>query len=266
MTETAHAAAVPPDGPTLFARFAFPPNQLGYCGPDDHGALLEYAATGEVDGGLRQLAQGFEGAWPYLELIAGSNRIDDPLDRRVVDAYWIGNDLLEHVPLLDVGLSVTDRFRGRAGRLWEQLAAAVTPEARLCHAFHVFAVYPWVGLLRSGSVEQPLHVLDRCRIRWGQVVEATGDRVLVRTRPLTWEATTMTIGLGEPTIEEVTASRDGLGLVHDLEVGEWVALHWDWVCDRLSPSRLARLRHYHDVALGGVNTTEAAARLPWEEH
>ncbi len=24
--------------------------------------------------------------------------------------------------------------------------------------------------------------------------------------------------------------------------GDWVALHWDWVCDRLSPRQLANLR------------------------
>ena len=57
-------------GPLLFARYAYPPNALGYCGPQDHRALLEYAAAGVVDRGLRELAQGFDGAWPYLRLIA----------------------------------------------------------------------------------------------------------------------------------------------------------------------------------------------------
>ena len=41
--------------------------------------------------------RGFEGAYPYLELIASENGIADPLDARVVEAYWLGNDLLEHV-------------------------------------------------------------------------------------------------------------------------------------------------------------------------
>ena len=27
-------------GPVLFARYAYPPNALGYCGPDDPAALL----------------------------------------------------------------------------------------------------------------------------------------------------------------------------------------------------------------------------------
>ncbi len=29
-------------GPLLFGHYAFPPNRLGYCGPDDHEALFEY--------------------------------------------------------------------------------------------------------------------------------------------------------------------------------------------------------------------------------
>ena len=35
------------------------------------------------------------------------------------------------------------------------------------HSLHVFAVYPWLGLLRGGMDGPPLEVLDRCRIRWG---------------------------------------------------------------------------------------------------
>jgi len=50
------------DGPLLFARYAYPPNELGgYCG-GDHRALLEQTSAGVVDGGLRQALQGFEGA------------------------------------------------------------------------------------------------------------------------------------------------------------------------------------------------------------
>src|ERR1039458_5353739 len=88
----------PADGPLLFARYAYPPNALGYCGPGDSQSLLELGADpGSVgnDEGLRRLARRFEGAWPYVELIAAANRIEDPLDLRVVEAYWIGNELLD---------------------------------------------------------------------------------------------------------------------------------------------------------------------------
>lgn len=83
------APAGPPlAGPLLFVRYAYPPNSLGYCGPADSRAFYEYGAAGVVDRGLVELAQAFHGAWPYLELIAGASGIADPLDRRVVEAYW----------------------------------------------------------------------------------------------------------------------------------------------------------------------------------
>jgi len=64
------------DDPLLFARYAYPPNELGYCGGEDHRALLEQPSAGVVDGDLRQMLREFEGGWPYLELIAAANHLD----------------------------------------------------------------------------------------------------------------------------------------------------------------------------------------------
>ena len=227
-------------GPTLFARFAYPPNSLGYCGPDEHRTLLEYAAAGVVDGDLRSLARGFDGAWPYLELIAAANGIGDPLDRRVVEAYWLGNDLLEHVPMSLLATSLESRFRGPAGRDWPRLSEVITAAPLPQHGFHVFAVYPWVGLLRGSGGGEPLHVLDRCRIRWGRVQQVFDDRATVRVRPLAWNG--RTLALGPSMIETALTSRDGYALPGPLQPGDAVALHWEWVCDRLSPRQVASLR------------------------
>lgn len=84
-------------GPVLFARFAYPPNSLGYCGPDDSAAVRDYAVTGTADRGLAELAGMFSGALPYLQLIAAASHIADPLDERVVHAYWLGGPQLERV-------------------------------------------------------------------------------------------------------------------------------------------------------------------------
>src|SRR3954447_20143726 len=102
-----------PGGPVLFARYAYSPNRLGLCGPDDAEALFGEATVGHDDRELRRLAQGFEGAYPYLQLIAEANGIEDPLDRRVVDAYWLGSGLLEHVAPGLVADSLRMRFRPR---------------------------------------------------------------------------------------------------------------------------------------------------------
>jgi Family of unknown function (DUF6390) len=110
-----------PAGPLLFARYAYPPNALGYCGADETRTLLEYGDAGVADAGLAELARTFEGAWPCLTLIAGANGIADPLDPRVVEAYWVGNDLLDHVTPGTLARHVEERFRGRIGRSWARL-------------------------------------------------------------------------------------------------------------------------------------------------
>ncbi|MEP6630559.1 MAG: DUF6390 family protein [Lapillicoccus sp.] len=237
----------------LFTRYAFPPNSHGYCGPNDSAGFLGYGLSGGVDPGFRQLAQAFQGAWPYLELIAGATGIADPLDRRVVEAYWVGNRLLDSVGVTPMGNSMEDRFRHRTGPRFSSLAEGVQAGGLPHHSFHVFCIYPWTGLLgesRPGA-EHALMVLDRCRIRWGQVTAVQGDQVVVRSRALTWTGGRLL--LGEPGVEAAVRTLDGGGLVNELAVGDWVSLHWEWVCDRLDPRQLSMLQHYTALHLAMVN-------------
>ena len=241
-------------GPVLFVRYAHPPHALGYCGPGRPTEMLAQAAyvdaTGGDDRGVRQLAAGFEGAWPYLQLIAAANGIADPLDPRVVSAYWVGNRLLDQVRPALLFDSMESRFRSRAGGSWWKLSEVVSVEAVPHHNFHVFAVYPWVGLLRSGRVvDEPLLVLDRCRIRWGQVTEVEEARVHVVSRPLAYDG--RRLGLGTPVTEVAARHPDGIG--PHLEAGDFVSLHWDWVCDRLDGGGLAALQRYTDRTLRVAN-------------
>jgi hypothetical protein len=217
-------------GPLFFARYAFPPNERGYCGPADNAALGGYAQAGVTDPGLTQLAKQFEGAWPYLELIAAANGIADPLDGRVVEAYWVGNSLLENAPVAEYGAFLDERFR-RGGRAWESIPAGAMPH----HCFHVFFVYPWYGMLREGRTEPSLQVLDSCRISWGRVV--TVEPAVVLRRSLTWDG--RVLALGSPVPCQVRA-----GFVTGLRPGDWVSLHWSRVCDRLSARQLRALRRY----------------------
>jgi hypothetical protein len=245
-------SAAADDGPLMFVRYAYPPNSLGYCGPDDLAAFREYAAAGVVDRGLVQLAQAFSGAWPYLELIAAGCGIKDPLDCRVVEAYWVGNDLLNRVPVTKVGDSMADRFRARAGHKFQYLAEGVLAGGVPHHSFHVFGVYPWVTLLGDDrKAKHALMVLDRCRIRWARVSTVHGDQAVVDYRPLVWDGRLLT--LGEPTKEMGRLTLDGTSLAHDVKPGDWVALHWDWVCDRLTPRQLRSLRDFTQRHLDMVN-------------
>lgn len=228
-------------GLQLFARYAYPPNERGYCGPDDHRELLEYRTDGRIDGGLAQLARAFTGPWPYLKLMAERTGVGDPFHHKIVEAYWVGNELLDQIGTLDFGNSIEEKFRSRMGSKWPGLAEAI-PGGVPHHSFHVFVTYPWVGLLTESDRGEPLEILDKCRIRWGQVQRVAEGQAVVKSRPLTWDG--RTLALGEPRLETATVAIDGLGFTESLQVGEWVSLHWTWVCDRLNERQLASLRRY----------------------
>lgn len=244
-------------GPVLFARYAYPPNALGYCGPADPAALLGNAGeAGAGEGGsvaeLAALARRFDGAWPYLTLIAGANHRADPLDRAVVQAYWIGNRLLEGVPGGVFASHLEQRFRPRVGpREFPDLAELAVLGGRPHHNFHVFAVYPWVGLLRSGPAEHPLRVLNSCRIRWGHVLSVHSGHAVVRSRPLRWTGTELVLGPARP--ESATVAVPAGGLAPRVRPGDTVALHWDWVCDVLTAGQARALRRYTLLTLDLVN-------------
>lgn len=197
------------------------------------------------------MARGFAGAWPYLELIAGATGVGHPLDRRVVEAYWLGSSLLHRIDMRTFGTSLMDRFRRRAGPGWSFMAEAIPVGALPTHSFHVFGVYPWVGLLRGERVEHPLHVLDRCRVRWGRVIAVDGDEATVASQPLTWDGSRLR--LGDYRAERVSRSSGGLGLADAVQPGDWVSLHWDWICDRLSRRQLVNLRRYSMLQLDVTN-------------
>ncbi len=233
-------------GALRFARYAYPPNALGYCGPGDSAALLGYADAGVSDTGLVDLARRFAGAWPYLALIGAANQARDPLDPAVVEAYWLGNGLLENVAPPLFAAHLRDRFEERAGAAWTDLATLAVLGGRAHHNFHVFAVYPWVGMLRAGFTEDPLRVLNNCRVRWGTIRAVGGGYAEVESSPLTWDG--HGLHLGPPRVELATTSP-----AQALSIGDTVSLHWDWVCETLSARQSVMLRGYTTSQLRLVN-------------
>jgi hypothetical protein len=246
-------------GALLFARYAYPPNALGLCGADSPGTLLEYGDAGESDAGLAQLARTFEGAWPYLALIAERNCLEDPLDPRVVEAYWVGNHLLSRVPGDALAKHVVERFHGRLGSAEETIRTVAAAGAVPHHCFHVFAVYPWLGLLRGGMVEHPLHVLDQCRTTAARVLSRAGDEADVLAPPLLWEDGELR--LGAPALRRVRWRTGTRSFVAPPEPGDLVSLHWDFVCDVLTPSRAGRLDRITRHVIALVNRGDGRGSL-----
>jgi hypothetical protein len=209
----------------LFARYAYPPNELGYCGPPDASKLLAGSAR---QPSVAEHAQGFDGAWPYLEDIARAVGVDDPLDTDVVRNYWLGGPLLEHVDGTRLLARLRRAFAGQPTGLLDGLTA--TEGVCATHSFHVFIVYPWVRFLGADPTT-PLRILQSCRIRWGTVDSVEDEHAVIISPPVLFDGGLL---LGEPVAETVRWRRDGTSLAPRPVPGQVVAAHWDWLCGDLT--------------------------------
>lgn len=236
------------DGLLLFARFAFMPNRLGYCGADVNAELLAYLKEGAADARLRRHLQTFAGALPYLRLIAESNGIPDPFDRRVVEAYWIGNDLLETVDWTRYARHLHDLLRGRVRpSVMELLASKPQEGARAHHAFHVLEVSARLGL-PGGDAS-----LDHCRIGWGAVTAVEPGALVVSACPIVTRDGRLALGEARPT--RVLRAIGDDRFLDGASSGDLVAFHWGWACVRLTPAQAAALERYTRGMLALANQT-----------
>jgi hypothetical protein len=215
----------------MFARYAYAPNALGYCGRP-LGATLR---DGSVDG-VRTAATKFSGAWPYLQVLSRMTGIADPLDYRLVESYWLGGGVGADLDPGEFVDALPAIIGPQAGRYWSHLGPDLVPEAAANHCFHVFGVYPWSRLLGRGLDEHPLGVLDNCRITGGTVLSRGGDDVEVLCQRLIWDGGEL--ALSDPSARRLDVWTDGYSAVPDVAAGDEVAIHWGRLCGRLPPAQI----------------------------
>jgi len=238
-------------GEVLFGRYAFSPNELGYCGPAGAQALAAVARRESIDFDVRRVASRFSGAWAYQVVIAGMLGLD-PLDAEVVRGYWTGNAASAGLDRREFWDRLIAVIGPQAGSYWKHLDDRLAVEAAPSHAFHVLGVYPWTRLLATGRPE-PVDVIDSCCIRPGRVVAVGADgRVEVESNELRFGDGRLSLESAEPKFVESL-------FVPDLAVGDRVALHWGAVCDRLTAAEALVLSDQLGEQVERVNVRLAAA-------
>jgi hydrogenase maturation factor len=226
------------EGTLRFIRYGFMPNRLRYCGGDDNRTLFEYAIAGVSDPGLQPLLRQFNGALPYLQLIARCNGIADPFDARVVEAYWIGNELLDGVEVRQLYDALLERFgKQLTGRTRELVLGKAPAGAQPHHSFHVLDVYG-----RVGELDKTLHTLDACRVSWGHVSQVVGAELVVERLAIVQDAGKLV--LGQARTERVLRQVEGRGFVDQAQPGDWVSIHWGWVCEVLDQRQQRQLERF----------------------
>jgi hypothetical protein len=223
------------DGYVKFARYAIPPNSLGYCGDSRPGDLVEMLWAPDARRDLHHALRQFTGATPHLAEIALENGRTGLFDYPVVEAYWVGNHLLRQTDGARWAHRVESRQRDSAGlRLLSGLFEDSPSGTWQHHSFQVFK-----SMQARPEFTDRLYSMDQCRIGWGRIERIGGDRIHVRRRPLIETRDGICLGPAEPVA--LRLAWPDLALREELSVGDWVSTHWGWVCERLTTRDLSNL-------------------------
>ena len=230
------------DGLLRCSRYAFGPNRFHYCGPDANSELAAHIKHKEADPALASLLAAFQTMYPYLCHISQANKISDPFDVRVVEAYWIGNKLLDSVDkqkfyrYLIEGQELQKRLGSKSFALVaEKIGKGAVPH----HSFHVLDIWK-----RTGHIARP-HTLESmalCIISWGAVKQVDGMFLFVETEPLIYEMGKLALGV--PVIQKIVR---GLGAPIDIDeakIGDIITMHWGVPCEVVTHVQARMLKKY----------------------
>lgn len=230
------------DGLLRCTYYAFGPNRLHYCGPDANREVLAYMKNGTSNTGLHYLLKSFQTLYPYLRHIAWNNNIKDPFDDRVVEAYWIGNELLERVNKKKFYhyLLEEQKIKKKHGiRFFDSLTETLKIQAVPHHSFHVFNAWK-----HTGSLEEIVNNLDSCRISWGKVIEIDGANITIETEPLVYNYSQKQFSFGELIQKKISRGLDANYEIEQLKIGQMITLHWGMPCEVITSTQLDTLKKY----------------------
>jgi len=230
------------DGILRCSRYAFGPNRLHYCGPDKNSEIKAYINEGAKDAGLEHLISKFQTLYPYLKYIARTNNIKDPFDGRVVEAYWLGNNMLEKIDqksfyrhLLE-DHKIKHKMGGKSFTIVEdKIGKGAVPH----HSFHVFNVWKRTG---HDDREHTLESMDECRVSWGKVIEIDGPFVTVSTEPLLY--TDKKLFIGTPIKRKLVRRLEAEYDIEQITVGNFVSIHWGVICEVITEEQILNLKKY----------------------
>lgn len=221
--------------------YSLKPHELGYCGPqcvkDSKNILKKYLLGDDFPReNIVNLLNGFKGATSYYSLLAKLNNIKNIYDEKIVEAYWVGNELSNSVTTEDLKKMILYNFVG-PDLLTKDKAKSIIekiPEDIIFHhSFHVFFVSAV-----SGRVSIVRQKRDECKVSWGEVIDILKDRkkIRVKTKKLFPEdkKEIKTIDLNEQFVPRIKE--------RDL-----VSFHWGRVSEKLSQKKFNNLVKYTKI-------------------
>jgi len=242
----------PVDGLLRACRYSFATNRLNYCGPENAFQTFQaFIAAGPAPAQapqIRKLLEGFAGLNVYLDLIASANN-RDPFDAEVIEAYWLGNRLLDAIPFDRFKSVLSDRLpkAGLPKAIVESKVARMKPTFNAHHSFHVL----YINFI-TPKVPKIVENLDACLPLTGKIVEVRGNQLVLAAKRLVRDAPGAHSAQGfsfEPVLKTVENP-----FIERPQAGELVSFHWSTAVERLSQTQAAALQRYTLANVETVNS------------
>ncbi len=230
----------------LVAKYSFITNKLRYCGPhDSYLRFLDYIKNPSKQLGeeIKSYIKRFEGLQPYLHLIAKKHNLNE-FDHKVVEAYWLGNDLLDEFNQEDLKEIIKALSERGLPKSYAEKLCTNIPNMTPHHSFNV--IYVGVGKV-TGSVKFNIKNINNCLIRLGEIVEVTNNKVTVKQKPYVYDENKLI--LSEETEEELDYLPDFVSL----SKGDIVSIHWNFVVDKLNTEQHNNLIKYTNYNINELN-------------
>lgn len=219
----------------LAARFALPPNSLGYCGK---GSAPERFKSCILDGKCETVGNEIDKfivLGPYLKTlseITSKNRFSYP----VVEAYWLGNHELKKTKPEDYDI-LLNAFAKQGVPLWFINGLRDNKPVKFV-PYHLFQVLH-VGVGRvSGAVPYNMDSINNCMIRWGKVEKISKDKLTVNLNSLKKVGKKLKLILKK---NNVSYRPDFLV---GLKISDIVAVHWKQAVKKLTDSEVTKLEFW----------------------
>ena len=161
----------------LESRFSLPPNSLGYCGQNPAAANFKQCIIEGQCNDVGNEVTKFIVLHPYLKTLAKITG-HQCFPTRVIEGYWIGNDLLKKAKPQHYELLLENFAKqGVPDFLIDELAQKKPKQLFPTHLFQVLHV----GVGRaSRSVPFNIQTINNCMIRWGKVKKRKENKAEVQ--------------------------------------------------------------------------------------
>ena len=242
------------DGVLFHAKHAFMPNSLGYCGPDEKGQIQRDLEGDRSNEELVQTLKKFEAAYPFLRLIAKSAG-RQVFDYTVPEAYWIGNRLLDLVPVSDFYSFSHHEIKGRDPEKVREVFRRLDGVAPPHHTFYVMSTYATSAVPDGPNITNQARLkiaeaVDNCRISWGTVRRVGKEELQVEVRRVNVDE--RGLSLARPAVKRVRYNPE-VRPFGKVRAGDVVSIHWNYACDVLTPRQARNLARYTDADIRLVN-------------